>query len=64
MSLLHNLKTMYSVQLKYIHCDNGEADAFEWLCKQEKMNVKFEYTASGTPQQSQWMKRKVYTLFS
>ena len=41
MSLLKDLKAMYGVTESY---DNaGENEAYEWLCKQEGMEIKFKY---------------------
>ena len=63
MVVLLNDKAMYGVTVRYAYCDNAwENEAFEWLCKQEGMGVKLEYTMSGTLQQNGRVERKFTTL--
>ena len=47
-----------------VHCnDFGENEAFEWLCKQERMGVNFECAKPGTPWQKRRVEKKLATLF-
>ena len=62
---IENLKNKYNLQVQYLHCNNaGENDAFKNACKQEGMGDDFEYSAPGTPQQNNSIKRKFVTLFN
>ena len=59
------LKGNVEVTVRYAHCGIAvEHEAFEWLCKQKEMDVNFEYTMPGTPQQNGQLERKVTTLFN
>ena len=50
--IIKNLKTMYDIQVWYLHCDNaGENVDFERVCRQEGIGIEFEYTTSGILQQ-------------
>ena len=41
-TLWKDLKTVQGFMARYIHCDNShENEAFERLCKQEAMSIKF-----------------------
>ena len=65
LGLIKNLKNKYNMQVQYLHCDNGgKYIAFEKTCKQEGLEVDFEYTAPGMPQQNGCIKQKFATLFN
>ena len=50
--LIENLKSKCNLQEWYLCCDNTEENvAFKKACKQEVLEVDFEYTAPGMPQQ-------------
>ena len=59
MSLLKDLKAIYSTIVMYVHCDDGENKAIEQLCKTEGMDVNFIYTLPCTPQQKGRIERKL-----
>ena len=63
MALLKDLKALQDIDVKYIHFNNvGDNEAFERLCKDEGMCVKFMYTMPCTPQQSRRVKWKIVTM--
>ena len=54
-----------SADVRNICSDNaGENEAFEQLCKQEGISVKFEYAAPGTPHSNGRVERKFASLFN
>ena len=53
MVFLTNLIDTEGIDVRCIHCDNADKNkAFEMLCKQEGMGIKFEYIMFSTPQQN------------
>jgi hypothetical protein len=63
LELLQDLAAQ-GIIIKSIRCDNAsENRQFESECRKEKMNIQFEYTAPGTPQQNGVSERKFATLF-
>ncbi|KAG7344884.1 integrase core domain containing protein [Nitzschia inconspicua] len=61
--MLLDLKTQ-NVMVKTIRCDNaGENKMLEQACKIQGLQIVFEYTAPGTPQQNGVVERKFATLF-
>ena len=49
MSSVKELKASYSIHIWYAQYNNaGESEDFKWMCKQEWMNIPFEYTIPGT----------------
>jgi hypothetical protein len=56
-------KTKHDKTVKYIRCDNaGENEATNTACAKEGLEIQFEYTALGTPQQNGRVERKFATL--
>ena len=52
------------MQLQCLHCNSaGKNQAFKRTCKQERLGIDFEYTATGTSQQYGHVECKVATLF-
>ena len=63
--ILQKIENGYNVKVERIWCDNaGENISFEKECARNKMNIKFEYTSAGTPQQNGRIERKFATLYS
>ena len=63
--LIKNLKIKVNLQVQFLCCDNtGENVAFERVYKQEGLEVDFEYTAPGMPQQSGQIEQNFATLFN
>ena len=59
--LIDKLKDKYNITVKVIRCDNaGENKSLE--IELSGKNIKFEYTASGTPQQNGLVDRAFATL--
>ena len=53
------------MQVQYLHCDNaGKNIAFEKACKQEGLQLEFEYTAPGMLQQNDSIEQKFTSLFN
>ena len=53
LELLKDFRSTQCIDVRYTHCDNaGESKSFEWLCKQEGMGIKFEYTMPSLSQQN------------
>ena len=51
--------------MQYLWCNNeGENITFERTCKQEGLEIDFEYTAPGMRQQNGWIKWKFTTPFN
>ena len=49
---------------RFVRCDNaGENLALQTLCEQEGLQVKFEFTEPGTPQQNVCVERLFATFF-
>ena len=64
-SWLMGLKFKYKIQVKFIHCDNaGENKKLEEKCDADGMDINFEYTATGTPQQNANVERTSPTVGS
>ena len=62
--ILFKIENYYNVTIERIRCDNaGENISFEKECARNKMNIKFEYTSAGTPQQNGSIERKFATLY-
>ena len=65
LGLIENLKTKYGIQVRYARYDNSrENENFEQICKQEWMDILFEDTTPGTPQQKSHVEQKFATLFN
>ena len=65
MSLSNDLKATYCIDARYIVYDNaGENEDFKWLCKQDRMNIKFEYTMPNTLQQNWRVEKKFATIYN
>ena len=63
--LIKNLKNKYNLQIQYLHCNAaGENAAFRKDCKEEVLEVDFEYIAPGMPQQSDHANQKFTILFN
>ena len=63
LKLLYELKNKGN-QVKVIRCDNaGENLKLKELCDKKQLNIKFKFTAPGTPQQNGVVERKFATLF-
>ncbi|KAG7336872.1 reverse transcriptase RNA-dependent DNA polymerase, partial [Nitzschia inconspicua] len=61
--MLLDLKTK-DIVVKTIRCDNaGENKMLEQACRKQGLQIIFEYTAPGTPQQNGVVERKFATLF-
>ena len=61
--LIKNLRTMYSVQVRYACCDNtGENVDFEQSCKQEGMDIQLNYIAQGTHNNMAMLNRNLLPL--
>ncbi|KAG7337993.1 gag-polypeptide of LTR copia-type [Nitzschia inconspicua] len=61
--MLLDLKTK-DILVKTIRCDNaGENKMLEQACREQGLQIVFEYTAPGTPQQNRVVERKFATLF-
>ena len=59
------MKDTHKIQVKVIRCDNaGENKALQALCEAESLGVKFEYTATGTPQHNGVVERMFPTVLS
>ena len=64
LGLIKNLKNKYNMQVQYQLCNNASENvAFEESCKQERLDVDFEYTAPGMPQQNGCVQQIFVTLF-
>ena len=62
---LKSLKSKHGIKVKTIRCDNaGENMYLQKMCEQEGLDITFEYTAPGTPQQNGRVERKFATLGS
>ena len=60
---IKTLKSKRGITVKTIRCDNaGENRSLQEMCEQEGLNITFEYTAPGTPQQNGRVERKFATL--
>ena len=62
--LIKRLKDQHGIEIKIIRCDNaGENKKMDDACIEQRMGIKFEYTAVGTPQQNGRVERKFATLY-
>ena len=62
--LINKIKNDYGVVIKTIRCDNaGENKSFEKEIIEKGMNIRFEYTATNTPQQNGRVERKFATIY-
>ena len=62
--LMKRLKDQYRIEIKIIRCDNaGENKKMDDACIEQRMGIKFEYTAVGTHQQNGRVERKFSTLY-
>ena len=65
MALLKYLKATHIENVRYMCCNIiDENKVIERLCKQEGMDVKFEYTMLGTPQHNGCFVWKFAMLFN
>ena len=61
---LKDLKTKHGKKVKYIHCDNvDENKVVNEKSKNDRLGIKFEYMAPGTPQQNGMVERAFVTLY-
>ena len=57
--LIKDIWVRYKMRVKIIRCDNaGENMAFMRAAQYERLGLKFEFTAPGTPQQNGHVERK------
>ena len=63
-ALVKEINGQVGRKVTYIRCDNaGENQAFERAAKSEGLQLTFEYTAPGTPQQNGKVERKFAMLY-
>ena len=56
---IKGLKAKHGIDVKYIRLDNsGENRSLQKECEKQNLGIIFEFTAPGTPQQTQLLKGK------
>ena len=64
LAFIKELEQEQGIKMASIRLDNsGENRALESICKQEGLDIKFEFTAPNTPQQNGRVERKFATLY-
>ena len=62
--LMRRLKDQHGINVKIIRCNNaGDNEKMEEACIEQRMGIKFKYTAVGIPQQNGRVERKFATLY-
>ena len=62
--LINKIRNNYGITTKTIRCDNaGENKSLEKEIIEKGMNMRFEYTATNTPQQNGRVERKFATNY-
>ena len=61
---LKDLETKHGKKVRYIYCDNADENkVVDEESKNDRLGIKFEYAAPGTPQQNGMVERAFMTLY-